>query len=135
MRRPGLRPAVILAQGAGSLGAARVLGRRGVPVIAVLWDTVTPVRYSRYAQRTLEIPPGSDAEREAYLLRLLTGLGRDRPVLLASSDRLIAFVARHRFAWDDPLPGGWITWRVIKAGIQRILRRRRGRRPAEAGPA
>lgn len=93
---PGLRPAVILAQGAGSLGAARVLGRRGVPVIAVLWDPVTPVRYSRYARRTLAIPPGTDAEREAYLLRLLTGLGRDRPVLLASSDRLIAFIARHR---------------------------------------
>ena len=92
----GLRPAVILAQGAGSLGAARVLGRRGVPVVAVLWDPVTPVRYSRYAWRTLEVPPGTDAEREAHLLRLLTGLGQDRPVLLASSDRLIAFIARHR---------------------------------------
>ena len=91
-----LRPAVILAQGAGSLGAARVLGRRGVPVIAVLWDLVTPVRYSRFARSTLTVPPGTDAEREAHLLRLLTGLGHDRPVLLASSDRLITFIARHR---------------------------------------
>ena len=93
---PGLRPAVILAQGTGSLGAARVLGRRGVPVIAVLWDPVTPIRHSRYARRIVEVPPGTAAEREAYLLRLLTSLGEDRPVLLASSDRLIEFIARHR---------------------------------------
>jgi predicted ATP-grasp superfamily ATP-dependent carboligase len=91
-----LRPAVILAQGTGSLGAARVLGRRGVPVIAVLWDPVTPIRHSRYARRIVEVPPGTAAEREAYLLRLLTSLGEDRPVLLASSDRLIEFIARHR---------------------------------------
>ncbi len=91
-----MRPAVILAQGAGSLGAARVLGRRGVPVIAVLWDLVTPVRYSRFVRRIVEVPPGPDAEREAHLLQLLMELGEDRPVLLASSDRLITFIARHR---------------------------------------
>jgi predicted ATP-grasp superfamily ATP-dependent carboligase len=55
------RPAVILAQGVGSLGAARVLGRRGVPVIAVLWDLVTPVRYSRFVRRIVEVPPGPEA--------------------------------------------------------------------------
>ena len=39
------------------------------------------------------------------------------------------------FAWDDPGPGLWITWRVIKAGIQRIIRRAglAGRGGAEVG--
>lgn len=99
-RRRRVRPAVILAQGAGSLGAARVLGRRGVPVIAVLWDLVTPVRYSRFVRRIVEVPPGPDAERELRLLQLLMELGEDRPVLLSSSDRLVAFMARHRETLD-----------------------------------
>lgn len=89
---------MILAQGPGSLGAARVLGRRGVPVVAVLWDAVTPIRYSRFVRQFIRIPPGPDPEREAHLLQRLTRLGQDRPVLRASSDRLIAFVARHQDA-------------------------------------
>ena len=51
---------------------------------------------SRFPRTAKPIPGDSDADKERALLEILLTFGENKPVLLMSSDRMVAFVGRHR---------------------------------------
>ena len=92
------RTCVILTDNRGGLGAARSLSRRGVPVIAVVWDETNLLLASKVPKQKFVIQGGSDRSKESNLYQLLMNLEEEKPALLTSSDRMISFIAHHRQA-------------------------------------
>ena len=93
-----LRPAVVLTDNRGGLGTARSLARRGVPVIAAIWDEGNLLQYSRFPKTKFTAQGESDQEKYDSLMGFLMGVKDQEPVLITSSDRMVAFMARHREA-------------------------------------
>ena len=93
-----LRPAVVLTDNRGGLGAARSLARRGVPVIAAMWDKENLLRYSRFPIMKFTVTGHSDEEKYASLMEFLVSLKDRAPVLMTSADRMVSFIAKHREA-------------------------------------
>ena len=98
-----LAPAVVLTDNRGGLGAARSLARRGVPVIAVMWDEKNLLRYSRFPIMKFTVTGDSDEEKYASLMVFLDSVKDQAPVLMSSADRMVSFVAKHR----DELAGNF----------------------------
>lgn len=88
--------AVVLSHGPGGLGVVRSLARRGIPVTVFAYESGDLVLLSRFPQVAELIPGADDGEKERALLEKLLSFGGERPVLLMTSDRLVAFVSRHR---------------------------------------
>ncbi|MEU2115507.1 ATP-grasp domain-containing protein [Streptomyces sp. NPDC016459] len=82
----------------GTLGAARSLGRAGIPVHAVIESLTSPVTRSRYV-RDVHVSPdaSSPAELARLLLTLSDGLPGPGPALLVPMDDVSALaLAEHR---------------------------------------
>ncbi len=94
-----LPPAVILCHGPDAgLSAVRALSKRGVPVIAVLFDD-NLAAHSRAPRQIVAVGGQSlEEKREVLLDLLLTMPLAERPVLLPSSDVLVDFLSDHRDA-------------------------------------
>jgi len=92
-----MRPAVLLGLSYGALGAARSLGRLGVPVHAVTGRRVVPAARSRYVRGVvrLELRPDTLGELQALGHRL------GRPVLIPTEDHSALFVADHADALHE----------------------------------
>jgi predicted ATP-grasp superfamily ATP-dependent carboligase len=73
----------------------RSLGRRGVPVTAIAFEDSDPVLYSRHATTKLSVAGKDDDAKEARLLDILQELPLEGAAILTTSDRLVAFMARH----------------------------------------
>ena len=91
-----LRPAVVLTDNRGGLGAVRSLARRGVPVMAAIWDADNLLQYSRFPKKKHTVEGESDQEKYDSLMDFLMSVKDENPVLITSSDRMVAFMARHR---------------------------------------
>jgi predicted ATP-grasp superfamily ATP-dependent carboligase len=91
-----LRPAVVLTDNRGGLGAARSLARRGVPIIAVTWDADNLLLYSRVPTKKFVVTGSSVEEKHSSLMNILMSVIDDKPALITSSDRMISFIAGHR---------------------------------------
>jgi predicted ATP-grasp superfamily ATP-dependent carboligase len=92
--RPDLPPAIILSASTNGLGVTRGLHRAGVPVIAVALDDRQPILLSRLPQRKIVVRGADDDDRP--LLEALRGLRGNRPVIIPTSDKFVAFMSRHR---------------------------------------
>ncbi|WP_426365811.1 ATP-grasp domain-containing protein [Streptomyces sp. E-08] len=83
----------------GTLGAARSLGRAGIPVHAVIESSTSPVTRSRYV-RSARVRPGTDssAELSALLTRVADEITDDpsHPVLAVPLDDVSAFALARR---------------------------------------
>lgn len=90
--------AIVLSHGPGGLGAVRSLGRRGVEVCAIAFEDSDPVLHSRHAATKLMVHGDDDDAKEARLLELLQERPGNGAAMLTSSDRLVAFMARHQDA-------------------------------------
>lgn len=97
---PSNRVAVVLCDGPGGLGAVRALHRHDVPVIAIVFDARESVLASRLPIRTIRCPTGPEGF-EANLYRCLQNLDGDRPVLIPTSDRAVAFLSKHAVALGE----------------------------------
>jgi len=91
-------PAIVLSHGPGGLGAVRALARRGVEVVAIAYEATDLVLHSRWPARRLLLAGATDAAKEAALLSLLQELPCAGAAILATSDRLVTFLARYREA-------------------------------------
>lgn len=89
-------PAIILSHGPGGLGTVRSLARRGVRVIAIAFEDSDPVLHSRYPAEAIRLGGADPDQREAHLLQLLRTLPHEGAAILATSDRLVAFLSNHR---------------------------------------
>lgn len=87
---------MVLSHGPGGLGAVRALGRRGVEVFAIAFEESDPVLYSRFASTKFTVDGEDDTERETRLLELLQEQPDRGAAILTTSDRLVAFIARHQ---------------------------------------
>lgn len=90
-------PAVVLAHGPGGLGAVRCLARKGIPVTVIAYGRDEAVIGSRWPARTL-VATGSDCQKERQIPGILAGLDLGEAALLATSDRMVELMARHREA-------------------------------------
>ncbi|WP_030265199.1 hypothetical protein [Streptomyces sp. NRRL B-24484] len=82
----------------GAAGAARSLGRAGVPVYAMVEDALTPTALSRYVRRAFVRPTGA-AEPAGALVAALLAAGRaiGRPaVAVPTDDEAAVLLAEHR---------------------------------------
>ena len=86
----------MLTDNRGGLGAARSLARRGVPVIAVMWDKENLLHYSRFPVMKFTVTGDSDEEKYASLMEFLVSVKDKKPVLVSSADRMVSFIANHR---------------------------------------
>ncbi len=91
-----IRTAIILTDNRGGLGAARSLGRRGVPIIAVVWDEANLLLSSNIPKQKIVVQGTSNQTKEKNLFDILMSMNEEKPVLITSSDRMISFIARHR---------------------------------------
>ena len=91
-----LRPAVVLTDNRGGLGAARSLARRGVPVIAAMWDEGNLLQYSRFPVRKFTATGDTEQDRFDSLMEFLMSVRDGRPVLVSSADRMVSFIANNR---------------------------------------
>jgi predicted ATP-grasp superfamily ATP-dependent carboligase len=96
-----IRPAVVLTDNRGGLGAARSLARRGVPVIAATWEKDDLLQYSRFPNQKFVATGESDQEKYDSLMAFLMSVKDERPVLITSADRMVSFIARNRDALAD----------------------------------
>lgn len=95
----------------GGIGAARTLGRLGVPVHAIQQDPRAPVARSRYLHDVLEwdLESAPNAESLEFVLEARKRIG-GRPVLLAGDEPAQAFVDENAdvlhesfaFPWQPP---------------------------------
>jgi len=92
------KSAVILTDNRGGLGAARSLRRRGVPVIAVVWDDDNLLLASNVPKQKIVVQGNSNQSKEESLFDILMSIKEKNPVLMTSSDRMISFIARNRQA-------------------------------------
>jgi predicted ATP-grasp superfamily ATP-dependent carboligase len=90
-----LADAIILSDNPGGLGAVRSLARRGVSVTAVAFEKKDIVLYSRWASKVLKVNGRDNNEKESNLLKILLSLLGEGHALLATSDRLVAFMSRY----------------------------------------
>jgi D-aspartate ligase len=88
------RGALILGADYRALGAARSLGRRGVPVWVLAERGEPLATVSRYARRSMHWPEGGDEERAAYLRELAISNDIHGWALIPSTDCTAAMLAR-----------------------------------------
>ncbi len=92
--------ALIIGGEHGSLGVARSLGRRGIPVWFLTDDKII-AKFSRYTQRTLYWNGPEDAQAAEHLLALAAQHGLSGWVLYPAGDREVKLVAQHHAALSD----------------------------------
>ena len=88
-------PAIVLCSTLTGLATVRALGRRGIEVIALVFDAHDPVIHSRHATR---IVGAGNAEDEPTILRMIQQLAREsgeRPVVMPTSDKHALLLAEH----------------------------------------
>lgn len=98
MRSLEHRTAVVLCEGAGGLGAVRALHKHRVPTIAVAFDRRATVLASRLPRSKVHVAAGGRGDLDGPLLAALRRLGREHPVLLPTSDRMVSFMHRNESA-------------------------------------
>lgn len=125
----------------GGLGAARSLGRAGVPVAAVVESRYTPLARSRYV-RSRFIWPTNGGEGEEELLQALQRLGDrigQRSVLVTTDDEAATFAARFAEELDDRFlfpraPAGLVGQVASKRGLHDLCSSHGVARPEAAFP-
>jgi predicted ATP-grasp superfamily ATP-dependent carboligase len=90
--------AIILAAGINGVGAARSLGRAGIPHVVLYTGERNPVRWSRYPVAVARITDSSDDDLLLELIARYAGAGR---AILACSDAYADFLSRQRVALED----------------------------------
>jgi predicted ATP-grasp superfamily ATP-dependent carboligase len=117
--RPG--GALLLGADYRALGAARSLGRHGIPVW-VLAERAEPLAsVSRYARRSLRWPVTGDAERAAFLCRLAESHDLTGWALIPSSDAMAAMVARHHGELAACFVHTTASWDVLRWAYDKRL--------------
>jgi predicted ATP-grasp superfamily ATP-dependent carboligase len=86
--------ALIVGGAHGSLGLARGLGRRGIPVCFVS-DDHRIAKYSRYVGRAFDWPGPTDESALAFLLGLASRHHLDGWVLIAAGDAELRLISQH----------------------------------------
>jgi D-aspartate ligase len=107
----------------GAVGVARTLGRRGVPVFAVVEDVLTPLACSRHVSDTLVWPSSAAGGTPSALLDDLREFAqrlRTRAIIIPTDDAAAAFAAEHQ----DVL-AQWFIQPRIAAGLPRLLSNKR----------
>jgi D-aspartate ligase len=84
----------------GALGVARSLGRLGVPIYTVTDKGLWPVSSSRYWKKVFHWDLSAPLEESLQFLRDVARTVGGRPILLASTDRTAAFVAKNSAALE-----------------------------------
>lgn len=115
------RPALVLDGGSrADLGLVRSLGRAGIPVHLLTWQRTSVTGESRYVRQThafLQFD-ADDEERVARLRAIARSLPA-RPVVLASGDRALRFLSRHRHAFEDVIDHDLAPMHVIDACLEK----------------
>ncbi|MHA6764289.1 carboxylate--amine ligase [Streptacidiphilus sp. PAMC 29251] len=114
-------------QHAGGVGVLRTLGRRGVPVHAMVEDRLTPAAVSRYRVGRF-VRPTTGLEQPDALVDLLVGIGRAigcRSVPVATDDEAALLLAEHadrlaEYFLLPPIPPALPRRLADKAGLYRL---------------
>ena len=111
----------------GGVGVLRTLGRRGVPVHAMVEDRFTPAALSRYTARRF-VRPTTGREDPAALVEALVAIGRDigrRSVAVPTDDEAAVLLAEHAERLGEyfllpPVPPGLPRSLADKGGLHRL---------------
>ena len=131
--RPG--GALILGADYRALGAARSLGRRGVPVWMLAERGESLAMVSRYARRSMHWPRRGDEYRVAFLRELAMSSGLAGWALIPSSDAAAAMLARRRAELGDYFVQTTPPWDVVRWAYDKRLTYQLAERVGVACPA
>ena len=126
----------------GGVGVLRTLGRRGVPVHAMVEDRFTPAAVCRYTG-TPFVRPTTGLEDPGTLVAALTGIGRSigrRSVAVATDDEAALLLAEHadrlaEYFLLPPVPPGLPRTLADKGGLHRLCREHGVPTPRSLAPA
>ncbi|WP_431681816.1 ATP-grasp domain-containing protein [Kitasatospora sp. KL5] len=126
----------------GATGAARSLGRAGVPVYAMVEDPLTPTALSRYVRRAF-VRPGTGCEPAEVLVAQLLAAGRAigrRSVAVPTDDEAAVLLAEHqeelaRYFLLPPVPAGLPRRLADKGGLRELCRAHGVATPRACTPA
>jgi D-aspartate ligase len=113
--------ALILGADYRALGAARSLGRRGVPVWLVAEKAEPIATVSRYARHSVQWPDGDDARRVAFLRGLAVERGLRGWALIPSSDTAAALVSRAHGELAEYFVNTIPAWDVLRWAYDKRL--------------
>lgn len=87
---------MVLSHGPGGLGAIRSLARKGVRITALLLEQSDTARYSRFADKVIDVSAANNLQRDARLLTVLQQLECDGAAILTTSDVGVSFLSGNR---------------------------------------
>lgn len=87
---------MVLSHGPGGLGAIRSLARKGVRITALLLEQSDTARYSRFADKVIDVSAANNLQRDARLLSVLQDLECDGAAILTTSDVGVSFLSENR---------------------------------------
>ena len=122
-REASLRNAGALVLGANyrALGIVRSLGRRGIPVWIVRGRGDLLATTSRFVQRNLIWPEGSEQDRVNFLLQIFEGSTSDFWQLFPTDDNHVAMIARHHQALSQRFTLTTPTWDCLRWAYDKRL--------------
>jgi predicted ATP-grasp superfamily ATP-dependent carboligase/peptidoglycan/xylan/chitin deacetylase (PgdA/CDA1 family) len=118
-RRPDDRPGAILLGGDhGSLGVARSLGRRGIPVYYITDDKLI-TKFSTYVARTLVWDGPDGAGAVDYLLNLARRDGLAGWVLYPAGDREVTLVSQNHAQLSQSFRLCTMPWATLRDAVEK----------------
>ncbi len=112
--------AVVLGGDHGSLGVARSLGRRGIPVWFVSDDNLI-ARYSRFTARSRRWPGPNDPRAVEFLLDLAARHRLEGWVLFPAGDREVKLIAQNHDVLARTFRLWTLPWEVLKLAVDKQL--------------
>jgi D-aspartate ligase len=112
--------ALIIGGDHGSLGVARSLGRRGIPVCFISDDKFI-AKYSRYTLQSWTWPGPHHPDALNFLLDLAREQGLEGWVLFPAGDREVKLVGQHHAALSSVYRLATPTWDVAETAVDKRL--------------
>lgn len=113
--------ALVVGGNLNGLSIARSLGRHDVPVWVVSPPNIRLASFSRYTQRTLPWPTGSEETQAEYLLELAARHSLDQWVLFPTSDESAALLSRFHSRLSCRYRVSAPTWSVLRWAYDKRL--------------
>jgi D-aspartate ligase len=118
---PNCNGVVVIGANYRALGVVRSLGRHGIPVVVLKEKEEILAAFSRYAQRVLDWPTGSDNEKIAFLSELDRKLEVQGRLLIPTDDEAARLIAQNHDLLEGHFTLATPAWDILRWAYDKRL--------------